>query len=81
MMISGGENVLPAEIESVLSLHEAVAEVAVVGLPEDRLGHKITVASGLATFNRRWAYVFKDAIPKSPVGKILRRHLLEPASR
>jgi acyl-CoA synthetase (AMP-forming)/AMP-acid ligase II len=34
MIVSGGENVSPVEIESILSLHAAVAEVAVAGLPE-----------------------------------------------
>jgi acyl-CoA synthetase (AMP-forming)/AMP-acid ligase II len=33
MIITGAENISPAEIESVLSLHPAVAEVAVAGLP------------------------------------------------
>jgi 2-furoate---CoA ligase len=36
MIITGGENVSPVEIESCLSLHPAVSEVAVVGLPEER---------------------------------------------
>ncbi|HEY7646038.1 MAG TPA: AMP-binding protein [Hyphomicrobiales bacterium] len=94
MMITGGENVLPAEIESVLSLHPAVAEVAVVGLPDDRWGHKVTAfikrsqpvtedeldshcrASGLTNFKRPKAYRFVEAVPKSPVGKILRRLLV-----
>jgi acyl-CoA synthetase (AMP-forming)/AMP-acid ligase II len=38
MIISGGENVYPAEVERVLSGHPAVAEVAVVGAPDDRWG-------------------------------------------
>src|SRR5947207_15614050 len=38
MIITGGENVSPVEIESCLSLHPAVAEVAVVGLPHERWG-------------------------------------------
>ena len=42
MIISGGENISPAEIESVLSLHPAVAEVAVAGLPDERWGQRIT---------------------------------------
>jgi acyl-CoA synthetase (AMP-forming)/AMP-acid ligase II len=42
MIITGGENISPAEIESVLSLHPAVAEVAVAGLPHERLGHQVT---------------------------------------
>ena len=43
MIITGGENVSPVEIESCLSLHPAVAEVAVVGLPDERWG-KIVAA-------------------------------------
>ncbi|MGI9335594.1 MAG: AMP-binding protein, partial [Gammaproteobacteria bacterium] len=42
MIISGGENILPVEIESALSLHPAVGEVAVVGLPDERWGQRVT---------------------------------------
>jgi fatty-acyl-CoA synthase len=38
MFISGGENVYPAEVESVMHSHEAVAEAAVVGVPDERWG-------------------------------------------
>ena len=38
MVISGGENVYPAEIEAVLHTHPAVAEAAVVGIPDERWG-------------------------------------------
>ncbi len=38
MIIRGGENLFPAEIEEVLYRHPAVAEVAVVGLPDDKWG-------------------------------------------
>ena len=94
MIISGGENILPAEIESVLSLHPAVGEVAVVGLPHERWGQQVTafltrraavteealdawcLESGLAPFKRPRDYVFVAEIPKSPVGKILRRLLV-----
>jgi fatty-acyl-CoA synthase len=38
MVTSGGENVYPAEIENVLHEHTAVAEAAVVGVPDDRWG-------------------------------------------
>jgi len=41
MLITGGENVQPQEIEDVLALHTAVDEVAVVGLPDDDLGQRL----------------------------------------
>jgi 2-furoate---CoA ligase len=95
MIISGGENILPTEIESVLSLHEAVGEVAVVGLSDERLGQVVAaflqknssvseeeldrwcVQSELAAFKRPRAYYFVTEIPKSPVGKLLRRKLVD----
>jgi 2-furoate---CoA ligase len=94
MIITGGENVSPVEIESCLSLHPAVSEVAVIGLPDEKWG-KIVAAfvkrnapvteqelerfcqtSGLANFKRPRHFVFVDEIPKSPVGKLLRRMLV-----
>ena len=41
MIIRGGENMFPTEIENVLLEHPAVAEVAVVGLPDDKWGEII----------------------------------------
>lgn len=41
MIVSGGENVYPVEVEDLLSLHEAVAEVIVVGVPDDRFGQAL----------------------------------------
>ena len=38
LVISGGENIYPAEIEDVLHAHEAVAEAAVIGVPDERWG-------------------------------------------
>jgi fatty-acyl-CoA synthase len=43
MVVSGGENVYPAEIEAVLHEHEAVADAAVVGVPDERWG-EVTAA-------------------------------------
>lgn len=94
MIITGGENISPVEIESCLSLHPAVSEVAVVGLPHERWGQIVAAfvkrcervdeqeldrfcrASGLANFKRPRQYVFVKEIPKSPVGKLLRRKLV-----
>jgi 2-furoate---CoA ligase len=41
MIISGGENVYPLEVEDVLARHPGVREVAVVGAPDDRWGHRV----------------------------------------
>jgi long-chain acyl-CoA synthetase len=42
LIITGGENVVPAEVESVLREHDDVADVAVVGLPDPRWGEIVT---------------------------------------
>ena len=47
MVISGGENVYPAEVEGVLYKHEAVAEVAVIGLPDEKWGEVVTAVVSL----------------------------------
>ncbi len=50
MIISGGENVHPLEVEDVLTRHPGVREVAVVGAPDDRWGHRVVavvVADGV----------------------------------
>ncbi|TDY26772.1 2-furoate---CoA ligase [Paraburkholderia sp. BL6665CI2N2] len=93
MIISGGENISPVDIESVLSLHPAVDEVAVAGVKDERWGQRVVAfvkrreyvdadaldahcrTSDLVNFKRPREYVFVDDIPKSPVGKILRRKL------
>ncbi len=41
MIVSGGENVFPREVEDLLSDHEDVAEVAVVGVPDDEFGQRL----------------------------------------
>ncbi|MBN9474578.1 MAG: AMP-binding protein [Burkholderiales bacterium] len=93
MIISGGENISPVDIESVLSLHPGVDEVAVAGLRDERWGQRVVAfikrkdavdgealdeycrGTDLANFKRPREYVFVSEIPKSPVGKILRRKL------
>ncbi|HLU03542.1 MAG TPA: AMP-binding protein [Advenella sp.] len=94
MIISGGENISPVDIESVISLHPAVDEVAVAGVKDERWGHRVVAfvkrqgsvdaqeldrycrSTDLANFKRPREYVFVTALPKSPVGKILRRKLV-----
>jgi acyl-CoA synthetase (AMP-forming)/AMP-acid ligase II len=94
-IIRGGENLAPAEIEDVLLDHPAVAEAAVVGIPDEqwgqdiaavivaRLGHP-TDATELQSWVRsrlRGAktpalIVFRDSLPHTPTGKLLRREVL-----
>jgi 2-furoate---CoA ligase len=97
MIISGGENISPVDIESVISLCPGVGEVAVAGLSDERWGQRVVAfvtrregevlvdaqtldahcrSSDLPNFKRPREYVFVDEIPKSPVGKILRRKLV-----
>ena len=47
MVISGGENVYPAEVESVLYRHPAIAEVAVIGAPDERWGERVVAVAAL----------------------------------
>ena len=42
MVISGGENVYPAEVEGVLCEHPSIAEIAVIGLPDPKWGEAVT---------------------------------------
>jgi long-chain acyl-CoA synthetase len=41
MIVTGGENVFSAEVESAISKHPAVAEVAVIGIPDDKWGEAV----------------------------------------
>ena len=94
-IIRGGENLAPAEIEDVLLDHPAVADAAVVGVPDEQWGQHIaavivarpghpTDASELRSWVRsrlRGAktpalIVFRDSLPHTPTGKLLRREVL-----
>ncbi|MFI5915901.1 hypothetical protein [Dactylosporangium sp. NPDC051541] len=93
MIVSGGENVYPAEVESVLTAHPNVLEVAVVGVPSDRWGESpivVVVASGdvddlipwcrdrLAHFKCPIAVHVVEALPRNASGKLL-KHTLRAA--
>jgi len=52
LVITGGENVYPAEVEAVLARHPAVADVAVIGIPDERWGetvHAVVVPAPAST--------------------------------
>ena len=94
MIISGGFNIYPSDIEFVIVQHPDVLEAAVVGMPSKRWGEApvafVTPKPGrqldaavLAAFvngrvgkvQRPAAYEFLDALPRSGIGKVLKREL------
>jgi long-chain acyl-CoA synthetase len=94
MIISGGFNLYPSDLEAVLRQHRDVAEAAVVGVPSERWGETPAawvVARDAATLDaeavRAWAngqlgktqriaFVHVvDALPRSAIGKVLKREL------
>ncbi|TQS42170.1 acyl--CoA ligase [Cryptosporangium phraense] len=90
MIIRGGENIYPIEIENRLSEHPAILDAAVIGVPHDDLGQEVlavVVSSLSAREVREWvgltlapykvpAHVrFVDALPYSATGKLLKREL------
>ena len=50
MIISGGENIYPAEVENVIAAHESIAEAALIGIPDEKWGEVgraiIVIANG-----------------------------------
>ena len=95
-IIRGGENIAPAEIEEVLLAHPAVAEVCVVGLPDDEWGQRIAAAvvlrpgravdadelreqvrAELRGSKTPDTIVFRDQLPHTETGKLLRRVVLQ----
>jgi len=94
LIIRGGFNIYPREVEEVLYAHPAVAEAAVVGMRDAMLGEDVLAfvvlkpgfaadADALIAFCRTRLAKYKcpkqvrflDALPKTPVGKILRKEL------
>ncbi len=60
MIVSGGENVFPAEVEDLLSGHDAVVEVAVFGVDDEEFGQRLKAVVVL----RDGASVSEDDIKK-----------------
>jgi len=97
MIIVSGFNVYPAEIESVVAMHQGVLECAAIGVPDEHSGeavklfvvrkdHKLTEADirkhcedNLTGYKRPRYVQFRTELPKTNVGKILRRALREAA--
>ncbi len=92
MVLRGGVNVYPAEIEAALQHHPDVVDCAVFGVPDDRLGEELQAlvevrrpvsADALREHCRQHLADFKvpryvdivDALPRDPVGKVLKRRL------
>lgn len=89
-IVSGGENVMPQEVEAVLLSHPAVAEAAVFGRSDPEWGEAViaavvlrTDAPDLRAFARERLAAFKvpksiervEALPRNAGGKLLRREL------
>ena len=66
MIVSGGENVYPAEVESLLFSHPAVADVAVIGVPDERWGESVKAVVVL----QPGARASEDELVEFCVGKI-----------
>jgi long-chain acyl-CoA synthetase len=100
LIIRGGFNIFPRDIEEVLYGHEAVLECAVVGMPDPKLGEEVKAyvvlrpgagatedalvalcRERLAKYKTPKSVTFADALPKNPIGKILKKDLREWAKR
>jgi acyl-CoA synthetase (AMP-forming)/AMP-acid ligase II len=98
MFITGGFNCYPAEIERLMSTHPAIGQIAVIGIPDERLGEVgkafVVLRPGAAATEAEliaWArqnianfkvprfVEFRDALPTSPQGKVLKTKLREEA--
>jgi long-chain acyl-CoA synthetase len=92
VIISGGSNIYPREVEEVLLKHADVREVSVIGRADPEWGEVVVAyvvgkatthdldalcLSEIARFKRPKDYVFVDALPKNNYGKILKTDLRE----
>jgi long-chain acyl-CoA synthetase len=94
LIIRGGENVYPKEVEDVLHRHPQVLEAGVIGVPDPVYGEEVKAfvvlktagavceaelidfcKQHLPTYKRPKSIQLMDSLPKSAVGKILRREL------
>jgi long-chain acyl-CoA synthetase len=90
LIVSGGSNVYPREVEEVLLRHTQVREVSVIGRPDPEWGEVVVAyvvgdpgpaaldalcLDHIARFKRPKDYVFVDALPKNNYGKILKTEL------
>jgi long-chain acyl-CoA synthetase len=94
MILRGGFNVYPREIEEVLMTHPAVALAAVVGVPDERLGEEVRAfvvrkpgqpvrdteliawaREQLASYKYPRSVEFRDSLPMTATGKVLKREL------
>ncbi|MCV7229191.1 AMP-binding protein [Mycolicibacterium komossense] len=90
VVISGGSNIYPREVEEVLLEHPAVLEACVVGAPDADWGEVVVafvvgqvepadldahLLQRIARFKRPKRYEFVDELPKNSYGKILKREL------
>ena len=103
LILSGGVNIYPAEVERAISDHPQVAEVAVIAAPDNEWGqhvHAVIVptagaepgddlkqavtkhaATTLASFKLPRSIEFRDSLPYTPSGKLLRRVLADELKR
>ncbi len=100
MIISGGMNIYPADLEAILREHDAVADVAVIGVPSEDWGEtpvacvvpvagrpvtpetlKTFANAQLGKMQRISAVRLMDELPRSAIGKVLKRELQDGWSK